>query len=219
MLYYENMKELPQKASDFLSGDFLAGLEQKDPAKIRDQAAVLPHNVVLEGIGNRMLIRDFLVQTKGELSSYVSTLDGEEADLEDGTRRLFGVIDDKLDEIFKDADDNKDKPGGLGMERFRQEFRNLSGDNVVNLANHVAQMDVDKILAINNPYTVMKAIRGAIVEELWKNVQDYRETGDNQEIRDAISETVAEFVDIIDKDILYSMLYDGEDILGRSAYS
>lgn len=100
------------------------------------------------------------------------------------------------------------------MERFRQEFRNLSGDNVVNLANHVAQMDVDKILAINNPYTVMKAIRGAIVEELWKNVQDYRETGDNQEIRDTISETVAEFIDIMDKDILYSMLYDGEDVIG-----
>lgn len=214
MLYYENMEELPQKASDFLSGDFLAGLEQKDSAKIRDQAAVLPHNVVLEGIGNRMLIRDFLVQTKGELSSYVLDLDSKEADLEDGTRRLFGVIDGSLDEIFKAADDNKDKPGGLGMERFRQEFRNLSGDNVVNLANHVAQMDVDKILAINNPYTVMKAIRGAIVEELWKNVQDYRETGDNQEIRDAISEAVAEFVDIIDKDILYSMLHDGEDVIG-----
>lgn len=74
MLYYENMEELPQKASGFLSGDFLAGLEQKDSAKIRDQAAVLPHSVVLEGIGNRMLIRDFLVQTKGELSSYVLDL-------------------------------------------------------------------------------------------------------------------------------------------------
>ena len=60
----------------------------------------------------------------------------------------------------------------------------------------------------------MKAIRGAIVEELWKNVQDYRETGDNQEIRDAISEAVAEFVDIIEKDILYSMMYDGEDVIG-----
>ena len=214
MLYYENMEELPQKASDFLSGDFLAGLEQKDSAKIRDQAAVLPYNVVLEGIGNRMLIRDFLVQTKGELSNYVLDLDSKEADLEDGTRRLFGVIDGSLDEIFKDADENKGKPGGLGMERFRQEFRNLSGDNVVNLANHVAQMDVDKILAINNPYIVMKAIRGAIVEELWKNVQDYRETGDNQEIRDAISETVAEFIGIMDKDILYSMLHDGEDVIG-----
>lgn len=214
MLYYENMENLPQKASDFLSGDFLAGLEQRDSAKIREQAALLPHNVVLEGIGNRMLIRDFLVQTKGELSNYVLDLDSKEVDLEDGTRRLFGVIDRSLDEIFKTADDNKDKPGGLGMERFRQEFRNLSGDNVVNLANHIVQMDVDKILAINNPYIVMKAIRGAIVEELWKNVQDYRETGDNQEIKDATSETVADFVDIIDKDILYSMLYDGEDILG-----
>jgi hypothetical protein len=173
MLYYENMEELPQKASDFLSGDFLAGLEQKDSAKIRDQAAVLPHSVVLEGIGNRMLIRDFLVQTKGELSSYVSDLDGKEAGLEDGMRRLFGVIDGSLDEIFKDADENKDIPGGLGMERFRQEFRNT-----------------------DDPYTVMKTIRGAI-----------------------ISEAVAEFVDIIDKDILYSMMYDGEDILGCSAYS
>ena len=192
MLYYENMEELPQKASDFLSGDFLAGLEQKDSAKIRDQAAVLPHNVVLEGIGNRMLIRDFLVQTKGELSSYVLDLDDEEADLEDGTRRLFG----------------------LGMERLRQEFRNTDDIAVINLAGHIAQMDVDKILAINNPYTVMKAIRGAIVEELWKNVQDYRETGDNREIRDAISEAVAEFMDIMDKDILYSMLHDGEDVIG-----
>jgi len=190
MLYYENMEELPQKASDFLSGDFLAGLEQKDSEKIRDQAAVLPHNVVLEGIGNRMLIRDFLVQTKGELSNYVLDLDSKEADLEDGTRRLFGIIDGSLDEVFKAADENKNRPGG-----------------------HIAQMDVDKILAINNPYTVMKAIRGAIVEELWKNVQDYRETGDNQEIRDAISETVAEFIDIMDKDILYSMLHDGEDVI------
>lgn len=214
MLYYENMENLPQKASDFLSGDFLAGLEQRDSAKIREQAALLPHNVVLEGIGNRMLIRDFLVQTKGELSNYVLDLDSKEVDLEDGTRRLFGVIDRSLDEIFKTADDNKDKPGGLGMERFRQEFRNLSGDNVVNLANHIVQMDVDKILAINNPYIVMKAIRGAIVEELWKNVQDYRETGDNQEIKDAISETVAEFIGIMDKDILYSMLHDGEDVIG-----
>ena len=215
MLYYENMEELPQKASDFLSGDFLAGLEQKDSAKIRDQAAVLPHNVVLEGIGNRMLIRDFLVQTKGELSNYVLDLDSKEAGLEDGMRRLLGVID----EIFKAADENKDKPGGLGMERFRQEFRNPDDTAVVNLANHIIQMDVNKILAINNPYTVMKAIRGAIVEELWKNVQDYRETGDNQEIRDAISETVAEFIDIMDKDILYSMLHDGEDAIGCSAYS
>ena len=41
-----------------------------------------------------------------------------------------------------------------------------------------------------------------------------KETGDNQEIRDAISEAVAEFVDIIDKDILYSMMYDGEDVIG-----
>ena len=210
MLYYENMEELPQKASDFLSGDFLAGLEQKDSAKIRDQAAVLPHNVVLEGIGNRMLIRDFLVQTKGELSNYVLDLDSKEAGLEDGMRRLLGVID----EIFKAADENKDKPGGLGMERFRQEFRNTDDIAVINLADHIAQMDVDKILAINNPYTVMKAIRGAIVEELWKNVQDYRETGDNQEIRDAIGETVAEFMDIMDKDILYSMLHDGEDVIG-----
>lgn len=215
MLYYENMEELPQKASGFLSGGFLAGLEQKDSAKIRDQAAVLPHNVVLEGIGNRMLIRDFLVQTKGELSNYVLDLDSKEAGLEDGMRRLLGVID----EIFKAADENKDKPGGLGMERFRQEFRNPDDTAVVNLANHIIQMDVNKILAINNPYTVMKAIRGAIVEELWKNVQDYRETGDNQEIRDAISETVAEFIDIMDKDILYSMLHDGEDAIGCSAYS
>lgn len=190
MLYYENMEKLPQKASDFLSGDFLAGLEQKDSAKIRDQAAVLPHSVVLEGIGNRMLIRDFLVQTKGELSSYVSDLDGKEAGLEDGMRRLFGVIDGSLDEIFKAADENKNRPGGLGMERFRQEFRNPDD-----------------------------TIRGAIVEELWKNVQDYRETGDNQEIRDVISETVAEFIDIMDKDILYSMLHDGEDVIGCSAYS
>ena len=207
MLYYENMEELPQKASDFLSGDFLAGLEQKDSAKIRDQAAVLPHNVVLEGIGNRMLIRDFLVQTKGELSSYVSTLDVEEVDLEDGTRRLFGVIDGSLDEIFKAADENKDRPGGLGMERFRQEFRNTDDIAVINLADHIAQMDVNKVLAINNPYTVMKAIRGAIVEELWKNVQDYREIGDDLEIRENIRKAVVEFVEAIDRDILNSMMH------------
>ena len=33
----------------------------------------------------------------------------------------------------------------------------------------VAGSDVE-ILAINNPYTVMKAIQGAIVEELWRQI-------------------------------------------------
>lgn len=216
MLYYENMEELPQKASDFLSGDFLAGLEQKDSAKIRDQAAVLPHNVVLEGIGNRMLIRDFLLQTKGELSKYISDLDSKEVDLEDSTRRLFGVIDDKLDEICQAAEECKDDLGGLGMERFRQEFRNLSGDNVVNLANHIVQMDVDKILAINNPYAVMKDIRNSIVEELWKNVQDYREVGGILEIRENIRKIAVEFVEDIDRDILDSMLHGGEYAASRT---
>lgn len=216
MLYCENMEELPQKASDFLSGDFLTGLEQKDPAKIRDQAAVLPHNVVLEGIGNRMLIRDFLLQTKGELSNYISDLDSKEVDLEDSTRRLFGVIDDKLDEICQAAEECKDDLGGLGMERFRQEFRNLSGDNVVNLANHIVQMDVDKILAINNPYAVMKDIRNSIVEELWKNVQDYREVGGILEIRENIRKIAVEFVEAIDRDILDSMLHGGEYAASRT---
>mgnify|MGYP000098698061 FL=1 len=216
MLYYENMEELPQKASDFLSGDFLAGLEQKDPAKIRDQAAVLPHNVVLEGIGNRMLIRDFLLQTKGELSNYISDLDSKEVDLEDSTRRLFGVIDEKLDEICRVAEEYKDDLGGLGMERLRQEFRNLSGDNVVNLANHIVQMDVDKILAINNPYAVMKDIRNSIVEELWRNVQDYREVGSILEIRENIRETAVEFVEAIDRDILNSMLHGDEYAASRT---
>ena len=216
MLYYENMEGLPQKASDFLSSGFLAGLEQKDPAKIRDQAAVLPHNVVLEGIGNRMLIRDFLLQTKGELSNYISDLDSKEVDLEDSTRCLFGVIDEKLDEICRVAEEYKDDLGGLGMERLRQEFRNLSGNNVVNLANHIVQMDVDKILAINNPYAVMKDIRNSIVEELWRNVQDYREVGSILEIRENIRETAVEFVEAIDRDILNSMLHGDEYAASRT---
>lgn len=207
MLYYENMEELPQKASDFLSGDFLAGLEQKDSAKIRNQAAVLPHNVVLEGIGNRMLIRDFLVQTKGELSSYVSTLDGEEVDLEDVTELLFNAIDDNFDRIRQVAEKHKDELGGLGMERFRQEFRNPDDTTVMNSARHIAQMDVNKILAISNPYAVIKDIRNPIIEELWKNVQDYREAGDGLEIRENIRKTVVEFVEAIDRDIPGSMMY------------
>mgnify|MGYP000987020563 CR=1 FL=1 len=210
MLYYENMEELPQKASDFLSGDFLAGLEQKDSAKIRNQAAVLPHNVVLEGIGNRMLIRDFLVQTKGELSSYVSTLDGEEVDLEDVTELLFNAIDDNFDRIRQVAEKHKDELGGLGMERFRQEFRNPDDTTVMNSARHIAQMDVNKILAISNPYAVIKDIRNPIIEELWKNVQSCREAGDSLEVRENIKETAAEFVKDIDRSILDSMLHGDE---------
>lgn len=216
MLYYENMRELPQKTSDFLSGDFLTGLAQKDSARVRKASEMLSHNVVLEGIGNRMLIRDFLLQTKGELSNYISDLDSKEVDLEDSTQRLFGVIDDKLDEICQAAEECKDDLGGLGMERFRQEFRNLSGDNVVNLANHIVQMDVDKILAINNPYAVMKDIRNSIVEELWKNVQDYREVGGILEIRENIRKIAVEFVEDIDRDILDSMLHGGEYAASRT---
>lgn len=216
MLYYENMRELPQKTSDFLSGDFLTGLAQKDSARVRKASEMLSHNVVLEGIGNRMLIRDFLLQTKGELSNYISDLDSKEVDLEDSTRRLFGVIDDKLDEICRVAEECKDDLGGLGMERLRQEFRNLSGDNVVNLANHIVQMDVDKILAINNPYAVMKGVRNSIVEELWKNVQDYREVGGILEIRENIRKIAVEFVEAIDRDILDSMLHGGEYAASRT---
>ena len=129
---------------------------------------------------------------------------------------MFGVIDEKLDEICRVAEEYKDDLGGLGMERFRQEFRNLSSDNVVNLANHIVQMDVDKILAINNPYAVMKDIRNSIVEELWRNVQDYREVGSILEIRENIRETAVEFVEAIDRDILNSMLHGDEYAASRT---
>ena len=71
-------------------------------------------------------------------------------------------------------------------------------------------MDVDTILAINNPYTVMKTIRSDIVGELWKNVQSCREAGDSLEVRENIKETAAEFVEVIDRNILGSMMYGDE---------
>lgn len=210
MLYYESMGEVAEKAVNYLSTDFRAGLDEKDSARIKEASEMLPHNVVLEGVGNRMLIRDFLVQTKGELSKYVSTVDDREVDLEDSTRRLFSIIDENLDGIYQAAEEYKDEPGGLGMERFRRAFQNSDDAAIIKLAEHIARMDIDTILAINNPYTVMKTIRSDIVEELWKNVQDYRETGDGLEIRENIKETAAEFVEVIDRNILGSMMYGDE---------
>ncbi len=210
MLYYESMGEVAEKAVNYLSADFRAGLDEKDSARIKEASEMLPHNVALEGIGNRMLIRDFLVQTKGELSKYVSTVDDRESDLEGSTRRLFGTIDENLDGICQAAEEYKDEPGGLGMERFRRAFQNSDDAAIIKLAEHIARMDIDTILAINNPYTVMKTIRSDIVEELWKNVQDYRETGDGLEIRENIRKTVVEFVEAIDRDVLSSMMYGDE---------
>ncbi len=210
MLYYESMGEVAEKAVNYLSADFRAGLDEKDSARIKEASEMLPHNVALEGIGNRMLIRDFLVQTKGELSKYVSTVDDRESDLEGSTRRLFGTIDENLDGICQAAEEYKDEPGGLGMERFRRAFQNSDDAAIIKLAEHIARMDIDTILAINNPYTVMKTIRSDIVEELWKNVQDYLETGDGLEIRENIRKTVVEFVEAIDRDVLSSMMYGDE---------
>lgn len=210
MLYYEDMGGIAEKAVNHLSADFRAGLDEKDSARIKDASEKLPHNVVLEGIGNRMLIRDFLVQAKGELSKYVSTVDDRESDLEGSTRRLFSIIDENLDGICQAAEEYKDEPGGLGMERFRRAFQNSDNAAIIKLAEHIAQMDVDTILAINNPYTVMKTIRSDIVEELWKNVQSCREAGDSLEVRENIKETVAEFVEVIDRNILGSMMYGDE---------
>jgi len=204
------MGEVAEKAVNYLSADFRAGLDEKDSAIIKEASEMLPHNVALEGIGNRMLIRDFLVQTKGELSKYVSTVDDRESDLEGSTRRLFGTIDENLDGICQAAEEYKDEPGGLGMERFRRAFQNSDDAAIIKLAEHIARMDIDTILAINNPYTVMKTIRSDIVEELWKNVQDYRETGDGLEIRENIRKTVVEFVEAIDRDVLSSMMYGDE---------
>ena len=210
MLYYEDMGGIAEKAVNYLSADFRAGLDEKDSARIKDASEKLPHNVVLEGIGNRMLIRDFLVQTKGELSKYVSAVDDREVDLEDSTRRLFGVIDENLDGICQAAEEYKDEPGGLGMERFRRAFQNSDNAAIIKLAEHIARMDIDTILAINNPYTVMKTIRSDIVEELWENVQSCREAGDSLEVRENIKETAAEFVEVIDRNILGSMMYGDE---------
>lgn len=210
MLYYEDMGEIAEKAVNHLSADFRAGLDEKDSARIKEASERLPHNVVIEGIDNRMLIRDFLVQTKGELSKYVSTVDDREVDLEDSTRRLFSIIDENLDGIYQAAEEYKDEPGGLGMERFRRAFQNSDDAAIIKLAEHIAQMDVDTILAINNPYTVMKTIRSDIVEELWKNVQSCREASDSLEVRKNIKETAAEFVEVIDRNILGSMMYGDE---------
>ena len=96
------------------------------------------------------------------------------------------------------------------MERFRRAFQNSDDAAIIKLAEHIAQMDVDTILAINNPYAVMKTVRSDIVEELWKKIQDYREDGDSLEIRENIKETVAEFVEVIDRNILGSMMYGDE---------
>ena len=210
MLYYEDMGGIAEKAVNHLSADFRAGLDEKDSARIKDASEKLPHNVVLEGIGNRMLIRDFLVQAKGELSKYVSTVDDRESDLEGSTRRLFSIIDENLEGICQAAEEYKDEPGGLGMERFRRAFQNSDDAAIIKLAEHIAQMDVDTILAINNPYTVMKTIRSDIVGELWKNVQSCREAGDSLEVRENIKETAAEFVEVIDRNILGSMMYGDE---------
>ena len=210
MLYYEDMGGIAEKAVNHLSADFRAGLDEKDSARIKDASEKLPHNVVLEGIGNRMLIRDFLVQAKGELSKYVSTVDDRESDLEGSTRRLFSIIDENLEGICQAAEEYKDEPGGLGMERFRRAFQNSDNAAIIKLAEHIAQMDVDTILAINNPYTVMKTIRSDIVGELWKNVQSCREAGDSLEVRENIKETAAEFVEVIDRNILGSMMYGDE---------
>ena len=210
MLYYESMGEVAEKAVNYLSADFRAGLDEKDSARIKEASEMLPHNVALEGIGNRMLIRDFLVQTKGELSKYVSTVDDRESDLEGSTRRLFGTIDENLDGICQAAVEYKDEPGGLGMERFRRAFQNSDDAAIIKLAEHIARMDIDTILAINNPYTVMKTIRSDIVGELWKNVQSCREAGDSLEVRENIKETAAEFVEVIDRNILGSMMYGDE---------
>lgn len=210
MLYYEDMGGIAEKAVNHLSADFRAGLDEKDSARIKEASERLPHNVVIEGIGNRMLIRDFLVQTKGELSKYVSTVDDRESDLEGSTRRLFSIIDENLDGICQAAEEYKDEPGGLGMERFRRAFQNSDNAAIIKLAEHISQMDVDTILAINNPYTVMKTIRSDIVEELWENVQSCREAGDSLEVRENIKETAAEFVEVIDRNILGSMMYGDE---------
>ena len=210
MLYYEDMGGIAEKAVNHLSADFRAGLDEKDSARIKDASEKLPHNVVLEGIGNRMLIRDFLVQAKGELSKYVSTVDDRESDLEGSTRRLFSIIDENLEGICQAAEEYKDEPGGLGMERFRRAFQNSDDAAIIKLAEHIARMDIDTILAINNPYTVMKTIRSDIVEELWENVQSCREAGDSLEVRENIKETAAEFVEVIDRNILGSMMYGDE---------
>ena len=204
------MRNITEKAVNYLSADFRAGLDEKDSARIKEASERLPHNVVLEGIGNRMLIRDFLVQTKGELSKYVSAIDDREVDLEDSTRHLFGVIDENLDGICQAAEERKDELGGLGMERFRRAFQNSDDTAVINMAKHIAQMDVDTILAINNPYTAMKTIRSGIVEEIWKNIQNYREAGDGLGIRENIKETATKFVNTIDRYILDSMLHNDE---------
>ena len=62
----------------------------------------------------------------------------------------------------------------------------------------------------------MKDIRNSIVEELWRNVQDYREVGSILEIRENIRETAVEFVEAIDRDILNSMLHGDEYAASRT---
>ncbi len=49
----------------------------------------------------------------------------------------------------------------------------------------------------------MKVIRGAIAEELWKTYRIIEKLAIIEKL-DAISEAVAEFIDIMDKDILYA---------------
>lgn len=189
--------------NEVFSHDLQTAIMAGESDTIRTAIEQQPINEVIEGIGNRLLARDFLVSEKHHLSLYDQQLD-EEVSLEAVTRQCFTAIDSDLVTAFARDEKLRRRPGGAAGERFRNLFTEGSSDEVcVALLRHLSQVQASSMISLRHPYRFMEYMRNAAVESLWEVVQQHREQGGGVvDVRTVAHERVARLLGDIDQRII-----------------
>lgn len=171
---YRRMKEQPP-ASEAFSHELQTAIATGESGAVRAAIERQPMNAVIEGIGNRLLARDFLVSEKRHLSVYDQQLDDAVTPFELATRQCLEAIDSELAEVMAKGEQYRQQPGGAAGRRFVELFTQEASDEAcVALLRHLSQVSINDVTALRQPYRFMQYMRNATVEQLWGLVQEYR---------------------------------------------
>ncbi len=182
MVKYEDMKEKIPQVKDYLSQPLQDAIHDGDIVGLREAIDAYPGSFATEGISNRLVVRDFLVNENERLAQLDAQLDDSTEPADQRVRSYIQGLDMRLQEVFV-SDDSGGKLSG--DERLREVLRNFEGDK--ELIQHLMGVDVRELTPPQEIARWMQYVRDGLVEDLWEAVQDYRETGDVRAIHASIA--------------------------------
>ena len=205
MVYYSNMEDKTPNAKYYFSESLRAAIDEGDTSRVVEAVETQPASFVTEGISNRLIVRDFLVTQKQRLVQLDDGLDeATNGRLDEYAQAYIHALDTDLKDAFI-TDEGAENQKLTGDDRLRSALREPSA--TINLARHIASIDVRKLTPPDAIVDWMQNVRDSIVELLWEAIQDYKEddsaTGTGVA---SVRKAIAQLIEDMDRKISGSLL-------------